>query len=56
MKKKSKAEKVGINLATAIWGMVQLFYQMNTSKNFWKGFFNTFEKLGALEIENQRRS
>lgn len=37
-KAKSRAEKAGEAMGSAIMEMVNLMYQNNTAKNFWRGF------------------
>lgn len=43
--KKSRAEKAGEELGKVIIEMVNLMYQNNTAKNFYKGLFNIFKEI-----------
>jgi hypothetical protein len=40
----SRAEKAGMQTATAIVEMIHLMYQNNTACNFWKGLMSVLEQ------------
>jgi len=52
VQKKSRAEKAGIQLGKTIREMINLMYQNNTARNFYKGLFSALPlKEEALKKE-----